>query len=76
MLRNDERAQARIRLPIIQQDDQVSCGLFVLFYCCFIVQYRTTWRTAIGEATLRVEKMWEWLVALQAEGAHTAFTLH
>ena len=37
MLRGDGRAQAQCRLPVVRQQDRVSCGLFVLFYCCFIV---------------------------------------
>ena len=75
MLRGGERAQALSRLPVLQQDDLVSCGLFVLFYCCFIVRNPTTWRETIGAATFRVEDMREWLAALQLEGAHAAFTL-
>jgi hypothetical protein len=75
MLRGGERAQAMIRLPVVPQDDQVSCGLFVLFYCCFIVRNPTTWREVIGATTFRVEDMREWLVALKADGAYAAFTL-
>ena len=75
MLRDGVRAQAMCRVPVVQQDDQVSCGLFVLFYCCFIVRNPTTWRETIGAATFRLEGMKEWLAALKVEGAHAAFTL-
>ena len=75
MLRDGVRAQAMCRVPVVQQDDQVSCGLFVLFYCCFIVRNPTTWRETIGAATFRLEGMREWLAALKVEGAHAAFTL-
>ena len=75
MLRDGVRAQAMCRVPVVQQDDQVSCGLFVLFYCCFIVRNPTTWRETIGAATFRLEDMREWLVGLKVDGAHAAFTL-
>ena len=75
MLRDGVRAQAMCRVPVVQQDDQVSCGLFVLFYCCFIVRNPTTWRETIGAATFRLEDMREWLVELKVDGAHAAFTL-
>ena len=63
------------RLPVVQQDDQVSCGLFVLFYCCFIVRNSMTWKTTIGAATFRLQDMREWLAVLKVDGAHAAFTL-
>ena len=75
MLRGGTRAQAQHRLPLVRQQDQVSCGLFALFYCCFIVRNPTTWRETIGAATFRVEDMREWLAALMVDGAHAAFTL-
>ena len=75
MLKGGVRAQALCRLPVVQQDDPVSCGLFVLFYCCFIARNPTTWRETIGAATFRVEDMREWLAALEVDGAHAAFTL-
>ena len=54
MLRSGQRAQAQCRLSLVRQQDQVSCGLFALFYCCFIVRNPTTWRGTIGAATFRI----------------------
>ena len=75
MLRDGGRAQAQLRLSVVQQQDKVSCGLFALFYCCFIVRNPTTWRETIGAATFRLENMTEWLAALKVDGAHVDFTL-
>ena len=74
-LRGDGRAQPQCRLPVVRQQDRVSCGLFVLFYCCFIVRNLTTWRQTIGVATFRLEDMRAWLALLRVDGAHVAFTL-
>ena len=75
MLGGSGRAQAQLRLSVVRQQDQVSCGLFVLFYCCFIVRNPTTWRETIGAVTFRLEDMREWLATLMVDGAHAAFTL-
>ena len=75
MLRGDGRAKAQLPISVVRQQDQVSCGLFVLFYCCFIVRNPTTWRENIGTATFGLEDMTEWLAALKMDGAHVALTL-
>ena len=75
MLRGDGRAQAQCRLPVVRQQDRVSCGLFVLFYWCFIVRDPTTGRQTIGAAAFRLEDMRAWLSVLRVDRAHVAFSL-
>ena len=64
-----------IRVSVVQQQDLVSCGLFALFFACYMVRNGTSWRETISEAMFSVQGMRDWLEQLKAVGAHEVFTL-
>ena len=64
-----------VRLSVAQQQDTVSCGLFTLFFACYIIRNVSNWKETISETRFDVSRMKDWLERLKAVGAHEAFTL-
>ena len=73
--RGKAKAKATARMPVVRQKDNVSCGLFLLCFACYIVKNGGTWRESISDATFCVDSMREWLERLKVPSEHVKFTL-
>ena len=75
LMRGPGKAQNAARVPVMQQDDNVSCGLFLLCFACYIVGNAGTWRESISAAGFSIDSMRTWLNDLKRPGASVNFTL-
>ena len=64
-----------VRVPVVRQQDSVSCGLFALFFACYIARHGSSWKETISAATFRIDDMRGWLEQLKAVEAHEVWTL-
>ena len=75
LMKGPGKAKHAFRVPVMQQVDEVSCGLFLLCFVSDIVRNGGTWRESISDATFCIDSMRSWLIRLKAPGEHVHFTL-
>ena len=75
LMRGKKRSIKTITVPVMQQDDLVSCGLFLLCFACYIVSNVVTWREGISGAVFNINRMRAWLDHLKTPGVSQTFSL-
>ena len=75
LMRGKRRSIKTVTVPVMQQDDLVSCGLFLLCFACYIVSNAVTWRESISSAVFNIHRMRTWLDHLKTPGVSKTFSL-